>query len=160
MNCTSQELEDFLNKIDKKLVSSCEVDDFLSKIERKLDSVLLVNKRLIDENIKLRNMLPTTTTTTNCPETIHNPQIHECTPGCAATTDFSSQKKIIMIEQIKNSDELSFSGKGTYDAKEIIKTFGFSRFDSNTKNWIVKPDKTLNFIKENLERDYDVQFLD
>ena len=158
MNCTSQELDDFLNKIDKKLVSSCEVDDFLSKIERKLDSVLFVNKRLIDENIKLRNMLPATTT--NCPETVQNAQIHECTPSCTSTTDFSSQKKIIMIEQIKNSDELSFSGKGTYDAKEIIKTFGFSRFDSGTKNWIVKPDKTLNFIKENLERDYDVQFLD
>ena len=72
---------------------------------------------------------------------------HKIASKLVSYNDFSSQKKIIMIEQIKNSDELSFSGKGTYDAKEIIKTFGFSRFDSNTKNWIVKPDKTLNFIK-------------
>ena len=145
------------------------VDDviagFLKRLDAKLDSVLAVNARLMKENIKLtqdlkrlsrnrRSPSPPNDGPRPCPENRGAPSAHECSQAC-----FGEKNKII-AERNGKTDEISFTGKGTFDAKEIIKTLGSARFDSPTKAWILKPNKTLEFIREQLSQNFDYQFLE
>ena len=145
---------------------------FIKQIEQKLDSVLEVNARLMKENIKLskeikrysqnrRSPSPpgggniSSVSTTRCSENAFSPVAHECSSGC-----MDGGKKKVMAERYGTGDEITFSGKGTYDAKELIKTFGIARFDKDTKSWILKPNKTLDFIREQLSQNFDYHFLE
>ena len=129
--------------------------DFLKRIEVKLESLLNISDRLIKENIKLRNEL---NNMNRCKlESNNTAGIHECSYICAP--DDSSQKKKVLLEPMTNG-ELKFYGNGTFDAKEIIKTFGDARFDKSTKSWIVSsPSVTMQFIIEELSKEFDFQLL-
>ena len=146
--------------------------NFLKKLDAKLDSVLMVNSRLMKENIKLTNDVKRLSRGRRSPSPPGNnagsasltcigssnaPMAHECSNYCG---DGGSGKKKILAERVDKTDEISFTGKGTFDAKEIIKTLGSARFDSATKAWILKPNRTMEFIREQLSQSFDYQFLE
>ena len=127
---------------------------FLTRIENKLESLLYISERLMKENIKLRKELD------NMPrcniESDNTAITHECSHICGLE-EFSGKKKIL-VESVANG-ELKFYGNGTFDAKEIIKTFGDARFDKPTKSWVLTPGVTMQFIQDELSKEFDYQFL-
>jgi|TARA_X000001036_G_scaffold432931_1_gene469669 hypothetical protein len=129
------------------------INDFIDRLDEKLNSVLLVNKRLVEENIKLREQIKRFEK--NGPGNYEKQSYNDNT-----SESFTDKKKIIMVENVKDTTELKFTGNGTFDAKEKIKSFGVARFEKDSRAWIVNPEKTIGFIKENLENEYDLQFLD
>ena len=150
--------------------------NFLKRLDAKLDSVLTVNSRLMKENIKLTNDVKRLSrgrrspsppgnnggASFACVSSSNTPVTHECSNYCGdgGGGGGGMGKKKILAERIDKSDELSFTGKGTFDAKELIKTLGAARFDSATKAWILKPNRTMEFIREQLSQNFDYQFLE
>tara|TARA_X000001036_G_C20572902_1_gene763413 strand:- start:160 stop:552 length:393 start_codon:yes stop_codon:yes gene_type:complete len=124
------------------------IDNFFTKLDSRLESVLDINARLMKENIQLRS------------------QIGKDTPIlCSNTTSNSfgggnrEEKKKVVIKTSSDSGDVHFTGNGTFDAKEIIKTMGEATFEKTTKAWILKPNVTLDFIKTTLEKDFEVQLI-
>ena len=64
------------------------------------------------------------------------------------------------MEVVENTSKFRFRGNGTFDAKEQIKTFGNASFDGNTRTWVLEPNKTIEFIKEELRKNFDFQFVE
>uniref|UniRef100_A0A6C0FBY8 Uncharacterized protein n=1 Tax=viral metagenome TaxID=1070528 RepID=A0A6C0FBY8_9ZZZZ len=129
--------------------------NFLKRIEDRLGCLLDISERLIKENIKLHNELDNMN---RCKlESNNSAVLHECTQFCVQ--DETPQKKKVLLDPMING-ELKFYGSGTFDAKEIIKTFGDARFDKSTKSWIVSnPSVTMQFIIEELSKEFDFQLL-
>ena len=124
---------------------------FLKKIDAKLDSVLAVNARLMKENIELRKKVQYKSRSPS-PENIKN---FKAAP--------QGGKLKLIAENIAGSDDIRFTGRGTYDAKEKIKTFGNARYEAETKSWILTPQKVpkikLEFIQSELSKDFDFQMV-
>ena len=126
--------------------------NFLKKIDEKLENVLYLVDRVIKENIKLRSQL---INIKNCKiETPELATLHECTSACAQ----DNQKKKLIMESMSNG-EMRFYGYGTFDAKETIKTFGEARFDKGLKSWILTPQVTIQYIEQELRKEFDFQIL-
>jgi len=126
------------------------LDIFMSRVEKKLESVLDVNSRLMKENIELRRKLK------------ENPAA--CLPLPPTTPPRpvygNNDRKKVIMEATRDSTELRFRGNGTYDAKETIKTMGDARFDSETKAWVLSPNKSIEFITQTLKKEFDFQFVE
>ena len=137
-----QILESFLTNLDAKLSNT--FDSFFKKIDAKLSSVLDVNSRLVKENIELRRKSIPKDVPIQEPPTFQ---------------DLSNKKKVIM-EVVKNTGNFRFTGNGTFDAKEQIKTYGNAIFEKETKSWILTPNKTIEFITTELKKDFDLQFIE
>ena len=126
------------------------LDVFMSRVEKKLESVLDVNSRLMKENIELRRKLK------------ENPAASLPLPPTTPPRPVygNNDRKKVIMEATRDSTELRFRGNGTYDAKETIKTMGDARFDSETKAWVLSPNKSIEFITQTLKKEFDFQFVE
>lgn len=123
-------------------------DSFLKRVDSKLDSVLDVNSRLMKENIELRKKIRTV------------PGEQKKTEPQVVAPSFNNDKKKVIMEIIPDTSKFRFRGNGTFDAKEQIKTFGSASFDKTTKSWVLEPNKTIEFIRSEIEKDFDFQFIE
>tara|TARA_X000001036_G_C20690680_1_gene809266 strand:- start:1447 stop:1842 length:396 start_codon:yes stop_codon:yes gene_type:complete len=123
------------------------LDNFLSTLDQKLESVLSVNARLVKENIELRKKNST--------------QSYKTPSSVAPDTEYSTDgKKKVIMECIPDTSKFRFRGNGTFDAKEQIKTFGSASFDKPTRSWVLEPNKTIDYIRTELSKDFDFQYLE
>lgn len=128
------------------------LDIFMSRVEKKLESVLDVNSRLMKENIELRRKLK---------ENPGAPSLPLLPPTAPPRPVYgNNDRKKVIMEATRDSTELRFRGNGTYDAKETIKTMGDARFDSETKAWVLSPNKSIEFITQTLKKEFDFQFVE
>ena len=132
------------------------MDVFMSRIEKKLESVLDVNSRLMKENIELRRKVK------DLEQQSRNPAASlPLPPNVPPRPVFgNTERKKVIMEATRDSTELRFRGNGTYDAKETIKTLGDARFDSETKAWVLTPNKSIEFITQTLKKEFDFQFVE
>jgi len=132
------------------------LDIFMATVDKRLESVLDVNSRLMKENIELRKKLKDAPVAT----LPHPPQAPNSGRPPFSSSSFSGDKKKVIMEVVRGTADFRFRGNGTYDAKEIIKTMGEARFDSDTKAWVLTPTKSVDFITQTLKKDFDFQFVE
>lgn len=114
----------------------------IAKIDERLQSVLAINQRLIDENLRLRSVTPSSV----------------AQPVLDGPTTFGSSSGT-RVYMSKTEYGYEFSGK-TYDVKDKIKELGSVSFDKTSKSWkLTQTGKSEEEIQEFMKKHCEFEVL-